>query len=345
MEDFVELNVGGKIFKTEIAILKVSPFFVSLLTDKSINQKKSIFIDRDPTYFQDILSLMRSKTISLKNRTGKCTNKYYEELKTECEFYHIDFFQEAEEYKEEKEKKCLNCRKMIPKSKEHEFCNFHSGRVVKGTLNNHWNCCKSVKTQLTSRKEHYHFFDTCKFSKKHVFNLQELKELKVFNTLDLRQNVSEQTKRKIEQNEDYKKKEKNQLGNPRNKKLIEEHQCLNCGEYFNKHLKDQGCRFHRNIYRNGKWKCCGASKYESKGCVVFSKHCSDLLELKEIVVQVYRVNYFGFTSPKKQKSQIFKRKLRSIKYYINNNFPVLAVIYIFVIIIFMIFKKFLIGIW
>ena len=83
-DSLVNLNVGGKIFKTNIKTLMNSPnsLFAKLASSISYNQKE-IFIDRSYTHFPIIMDYLRTKQICLKNM-----KKYdKEDLFDELEYY------------------------------------------------------------------------------------------------------------------------------------------------------------------------------------------------------------------------------------------------------------------
>jgi hypothetical protein len=70
----VKLNVGGKIFETEIRTLIISPVFNRMFSDIQYNKNDEIFIDRSPYIFKHILSYLRDGTY-------RYPEKYDEELR------------------------------------------------------------------------------------------------------------------------------------------------------------------------------------------------------------------------------------------------------------------------
>lgn len=62
-DEWICINVGGKKFQTRRqTLLNISPYFVRLLSNKMTPSRDSegyIFIDRDPSFFQDILNFGR----------------------------------------------------------------------------------------------------------------------------------------------------------------------------------------------------------------------------------------------------------------------------------------------
>ena len=67
--DRIRLNVGGKIFETELDTLKNVRFglLFDVAREENWKQRRDIFFDRDPTYFRYILNFLREKKIRIRN--------------------------------------------------------------------------------------------------------------------------------------------------------------------------------------------------------------------------------------------------------------------------------------
>jgi len=70
--DRIRLNVGGKIFETELDTLKNVRFglLFDVAREENWKQRRDIFFDRDPTYFRYILNFLRENKDNLMYGTG-----------------------------------------------------------------------------------------------------------------------------------------------------------------------------------------------------------------------------------------------------------------------------------
>lgn len=88
--DIIELDIGGKIFRTtKNTLCSIDSFFKRMLENGNWKDGKDdvpIFIDRDPTTFHAILSYLRSGRFFF---TGEDDNIFLEMLLLEADFYHL----------------------------------------------------------------------------------------------------------------------------------------------------------------------------------------------------------------------------------------------------------------
>lgn len=85
---YVEVNVGGQVFKASAATLSKSPFFAALLGDDLFNDLRDdegrLFIDRDAELFAEVLRLLRG--YEPRNLGGRLA---WRTVKAEADFYQI----------------------------------------------------------------------------------------------------------------------------------------------------------------------------------------------------------------------------------------------------------------
>eukprot|EP01038_Epipyxis_sp_PR26KG_P005322 gene5322-7387_t len=93
MNSIIELDVGGKLFRTTKATLcNVDGYFSRMLLNDRWNEKNStdastpIFIDRDPLTFPSILSFLRSRRVFF---TPSEDDIYLERLLIEADYYQL----------------------------------------------------------------------------------------------------------------------------------------------------------------------------------------------------------------------------------------------------------------
>ena len=89
--DIIELDIGGKIFRTtKNTLCSIDSFFKRMLENGNWKDGKDktipIFIDRDPTTFHAILSYLRSGRLFF---TGEDDNIFLEMLLLEADYYQL----------------------------------------------------------------------------------------------------------------------------------------------------------------------------------------------------------------------------------------------------------------
>lgn len=120
--DVIELDIGGMIFRTtKSTVCRFESYFQGMLSQGNFlegSTGRSIFVDRDPTTFESILSFMRSGRIFFTQ-----DSVYLEKLLLEADFYCLTSL--AEQITEELEARATNPNNVVM-SKQQKVVSSHT---------------------------------------------------------------------------------------------------------------------------------------------------------------------------------------------------------------------------